>query len=175
MTRPRLPPLVTAALGAVLAACGSGESESGPVYTLQPGTYTITESSVGSSDGCQMIGSLPVGFEVTVLVDGAEVWFDVDSGYWSENVWPKATLAGNVLTTLPVVRQGWFTSLGANVYCDGRIWRDISGELTADDTPTVSLTQTIETSTADPDCDGLLPYDPTCTSEILFTITRTGP
>lgn len=167
--------LAAALLGAALAACGGGESDPGLAYTLRPGTYTITKSSVGSADGCMLIGDWPAGADMTVYVDGAVAKFYLDPIQTSDNVWPQVTVAGNTLTPVPFSTQPWGFKVAAGLYCSAYIWRELSGVLTANDTTDLTLEQTFTTSTVDPDCVGLEPYDPTCTSEILFTITRTGP
>ena len=163
--------LRTAVFGfALLMLAGCGDLGLGD-YKLETGTYKVSAATLASgSDTCGILGAYTDPAKVIgITTNAGTVMFNLPNDPTLETVkMPTATLASNSLTKL---NEANFTT-DWNGACVTRIVSAVEGDLTADNTASLTLNYNVTREAGT--CDSTTtPYSTVpCASSINFTATK---
>jgi len=157
---------------AALTVCGCGDETP---HKFETGTYAVS-SATSTSDQCGLLSSYTQATkEIGIAVSGTTATFNLPNvSTEPSSTLPTATLESNVLTELAEANYTieWLDSSG-NTTCVTRIHKDVVGDVTADNTASLTLSysasvETGTTCTTTPSVFTVLP----CASVVEFTATK---
>jgi hypothetical protein len=166
-----------ASLLAVLAACGSGDSET---HTLTSGTYAVSSATGGTApDTNPECSGLLASYQVTpaktltLTVSGTTAASIDTGGTPGDDTLPTVTITANALDT-GTTGTRTITGSGTSGTCNVDVTKTFSGSITADNTAELTYTFKAVKQAASDTCDDtnsvILPIP--CSSAIHFLATK---
>jgi hypothetical protein len=158
----------------LIAGCGGGDDDE-KSFTLETGYYAVSNVAVVGDDGCELLGEWGARGEIYIAAAGGVASFDLDAspGISDPDVMPQATINGDAVDSIAMYRFP-HAIFFAGEPCYMYVVRSMSGELVGDGTAALRFTQTMTGRAEALACDKTI-YLPSCTTELTFVATRTGP